>query len=314
MRYRRLLIVDRDPGCQFAGEVGRGRRPGSWCCPEWGDFFDGYLGRARPVDRRATRCDRSLPAHAAPHVRVAGPARSRALARPPDRDARPCRWGRAPPTTSWRPTAPATSPSPTGLCPTHCIEPAICPVIRAPRTWEMARPSSGSTRHAGQARPRPPARSSSSASTGCLGSECSTSRRCWRAMRVVAEAGRAHPSVDVLVGTVSAVTGRPACCISVNSLRYGGCGDAGTLVRSIFVQMETALHSASGRHEPQRRVRCHHRRSRAGRALRRDVCRAGHAEAVAAGARGSRAASCSTPSGSTTIPDSSTCSAASWPT
>jgi hypothetical protein len=24
------------------------------------------------------------------------------------------------------------------ICPTHCIEPAICPVIRAPRTWEMA--------------------------------------------------------------------------------------------------------------------------------------------------------------------------------
>jgi hypothetical protein len=23
------------------------------------------------------------------------------------------------------------------LCPTHCIEPATCPVIRAPRTWEM---------------------------------------------------------------------------------------------------------------------------------------------------------------------------------
>ena len=25
------------------------------------------------------------------------------------------------------------------LCPTHCIEPATCPVIRAPRTWEMSR-------------------------------------------------------------------------------------------------------------------------------------------------------------------------------
>jgi hypothetical protein len=24
------------------------------------------------------------------------------------------------------------------ICPTHCIEPAICPAIRAPRTWEMA--------------------------------------------------------------------------------------------------------------------------------------------------------------------------------
>ena len=24
------------------------------------------------------------------------------------------------------------------LCPTHCIEPATCPVIRAPRTWEMS--------------------------------------------------------------------------------------------------------------------------------------------------------------------------------
>lgn len=23
------------------------------------------------------------------------------------------------------------------LCPTHCIEPALCPVTRAPRTWEM---------------------------------------------------------------------------------------------------------------------------------------------------------------------------------
>jgi hypothetical protein len=23
------------------------------------------------------------------------------------------------------------------LCPVHCIEPATCPVIRAPRTWEM---------------------------------------------------------------------------------------------------------------------------------------------------------------------------------
>jgi hypothetical protein len=24
------------------------------------------------------------------------------------------------------------------LCPTHCIEPHTCPVIRAPRTWEMS--------------------------------------------------------------------------------------------------------------------------------------------------------------------------------
>jgi hypothetical protein len=24
------------------------------------------------------------------------------------------------------------------LCPTHCIEPATCPIIRAPRTWEMS--------------------------------------------------------------------------------------------------------------------------------------------------------------------------------
>jgi hypothetical protein len=24
------------------------------------------------------------------------------------------------------------------ICPTHCIEPALCPAIRAPRTWEMA--------------------------------------------------------------------------------------------------------------------------------------------------------------------------------
>ena len=33
------------------------------------------------------------------------------------------------------------------LCPTHCIEPATCPVIRAPRTWEM----SGDSRKGGGA-------------------------------------------------------------------------------------------------------------------------------------------------------------------
>lgn len=34
--------------------------------------------------------------------------------------------------------APCTCPSPTGSVPTHCIEPALCPITRAPRTWEMA--------------------------------------------------------------------------------------------------------------------------------------------------------------------------------
>jgi hypothetical protein len=24
------------------------------------------------------------------------------------------------------------------ICPTHCIEPAVCPVIRGPRSWDMA--------------------------------------------------------------------------------------------------------------------------------------------------------------------------------
>ena len=53
------------------------------------------------------------------------------------------------------PGTPYDKPAPDGtryvsfadwICPTHCIEPAVCPVIRAPRTWEMADALQGLTR------------------------------------------------------------------------------------------------------------------------------------------------------------------------
>jgi hypothetical protein len=39
------------------------------------------------------------------------------------------------------------------LCPTHCIEPALCPVTRAPRTWEMHDAVTALTRRLARERP-----------------------------------------------------------------------------------------------------------------------------------------------------------------
>ena len=38
------------------------------------------------------------------------------------------------------------------LCPTHCIEPALCPVIRAPRTWEMSETAAAMVERLSQSR------------------------------------------------------------------------------------------------------------------------------------------------------------------
>ncbi len=128
--YGRLLVVDRDPACQAARELGEApdRR---LIVADWGDFLDGWL--AEPRDGAI------VPSPLMPHLMFEWLLR-RARARWPERDVAP------------RPLAePAGTPydmaAPDGtrylsyadwLCPTHCIEPALCPAIRAPRTWEMS--------------------------------------------------------------------------------------------------------------------------------------------------------------------------------
>ena len=95
------------------------------------------------------------------------------------------------------------------LCPTHCIEPAICPVIRAPRTWEMSEAMEHLASRLGAAGP---------ALFVCRHRVHGVGMFDVAAVRagdaLVAEAGEGA-EVDVLVGTISACHG------AVNLLHLG---------------------------------------------------------------------------------------------
>jgi hypothetical protein len=92
------------------------------------------------------------------------------------------------------------------LCPTHCIEPHICPVTRGPRTWDMAEAV------------RSAAGGGAAVVFECrhvvFGVGAVPVSQVVHGDRCVAETGREGPA-DVLVGTVSACHG------AVNLLRLG---------------------------------------------------------------------------------------------
>lgn len=130
---RRMIIVDRDPGCRFAREFGAA--PGrELALADWDTFFDRYLeGETGSVEP-----DLIVPSPLMPHLMYHWLVRQ-ARRRWPGRtvETRPLHAGpgtpydvAAPDGTRWLSFADWT-------CPTHCIEPATCPVTRAPRTWEM---------------------------------------------------------------------------------------------------------------------------------------------------------------------------------
>ncbi len=134
LTYERVLLVDRDPECQASRELASSRDR-QLVTSDWSAFLDEWLARPRGADN----ADAIVPSPLMPHlmyewiVRRAGhrwPGRT-VRSRPLDTEA----------------GTPYDMPAPDGtrylshadwLCPTHCVEPAICPATRAPRTWEMA--------------------------------------------------------------------------------------------------------------------------------------------------------------------------------
>ena len=137
--YRAVIVVDRNPDCQARRELDEApdRR---FVTAEWSAFFDEFLA-VGPPDRPAD--DQIVPSPHMPHLMFEWVLR-RARQRWP---------GRAVSVVS----VPGTLPTPYDrsggggtsdqtryvswadwICPTHCIEPALCPAIGAPRTWEMA--------------------------------------------------------------------------------------------------------------------------------------------------------------------------------
>ena len=135
--YRTVIVVDRNPDCQARRELGEAsdRR---FLTTDWASFFDEWLSDA-PRTTRDAGDDQIVPSPHMPHLMFEWVLR-RARGRWPRR------------AVSVEPV-PGDFPTPYDrlgadharyvsfadwICPTHCIEPAICPAIGAPRTWEMA--------------------------------------------------------------------------------------------------------------------------------------------------------------------------------
>jgi len=199
-RFRRLLVVDRNPDCRFGAEIGAGPDR-ELVVAEWGEFFDGWLGQRRDSG------DAIVPSPLMPHLMyewLVRRARNRWPGRPVE--TRPLAAPVGTPYDAIAPDGTRYVSFADWLCPTHCIEPAICPVTRAPRTWEM-----GDAMADLVARLQLTTRTAGPALFVCrhrvFGVGMFDAAEALAGDRMVAEAGAGPGAVDVLVGTVSGCHG-----------------------------------------------------------------------------------------------------------
>lgn len=205
---REVVLVDRDPGCRAARELppDPARRV---VAAEWDAFLDAWLGGA--WEAPAGPGDLIVPSPLMPHL-LHGWLLRRARARWPGRavETRPLAGEVGTPFDTAAPDGTRYVSFADWLCPTHCVEPATCPVIRAPRTWEM---TEALARHAGRLGVAGPALCVTrhlAFGVGVFGVD-----EVLAADRLVAAAGAGGGPAGVLVGTVSACHG------AVNLLALG---------------------------------------------------------------------------------------------
>ncbi|MES2124063.1 MAG: hypothetical protein V4503_05165 [Gemmatimonadota bacterium] len=132
--YRSILVVDRDPASQAAQLPPHPRR--RLVVSDWGAFLDGWL---EPGARSVGEGDDCVvPTPLMPHL-LADWLERRARQRWPAREVARITPEREMGTPYDRLHTDGVRyvSFADWLCPVHCIEPAICPAIRAPRTWEM---------------------------------------------------------------------------------------------------------------------------------------------------------------------------------
>lgn len=131
--WRRLLIVDKDPACAVVAALPT--IPGAeLVVSEWGSFLDDWLDDPARQDD-----DQIVPSPLMPHLLAQWLTRRAAAAWPRHVVAMvPAEAELGTPFDWLHPGDGVRYVSfADWLCPTHCIEPATCPVINAPRTWEM---------------------------------------------------------------------------------------------------------------------------------------------------------------------------------
>jgi len=135
--YRGVIVVDRNPDCRARGELGEApdRR---FETSDWITFFDGFLSGARPTAPGAP-ADYIVPSPHMPHLMFEW-VRRRARSRWPGRTitVEPVPGGLDLPYDRTAGDGTRYVSFADWICPTHCVEPAICPAIGDVRTWEMA--------------------------------------------------------------------------------------------------------------------------------------------------------------------------------
>jgi hypothetical protein len=134
--YRRVIVVDRDLECRARAELGEAPDR-AFVTADWSAYFDERLGDARP-SAGVTEQDYIVPSPHMPHLMFEWVLR-RARQRWPDRrvevDAVPGELD----TPYDRSAAGGTRyvSYADWICPTHCVEPKVCPAIGKDRSWEM---------------------------------------------------------------------------------------------------------------------------------------------------------------------------------
>lgn len=134
LRFRRLLIVDRAADCPAAAAISE---PGcELVVSPWSEFLDLYLDPA--ARNRDGLTDMIVPTPLMPHL-LAHWLERRARAQWPDREVAllPAEAPLGTPYDRLHADGVRYVSFADWLCPTHCVEPLLCPAIKAPRTWEM---------------------------------------------------------------------------------------------------------------------------------------------------------------------------------
>lgn len=200
----RVVVVDRDSACQAARELAPSPDH-TLVTADWDAFLKEFLTAPAPAQGEAD--DAVVPSPLMPHL-MATWLLGFAVGRWPGR-----------PAALVVPEQPLATPydavGPDGnryvsfadwICPTHCIEPLTCPMIRAPRSWEMGDALTDYTLRLNQHR-RTAGPALFTTRHHAFGVGMFGAAEIRRSRKIVEVAGSAGDAVDVIVGTVSACHG-----------------------------------------------------------------------------------------------------------
>jgi hypothetical protein len=130
--FRTVIVVDRNPDCRARGELGDAPDR-QFVRQDWTSFFNAFFDVALDASD-----DFIVPSPHMPHLMfewVLARARQRWPGRTVSVEPVPGEIGTPYDRTAQDATRYISFAD--WICPTHCIEPALCPAIGAPRTWEM---------------------------------------------------------------------------------------------------------------------------------------------------------------------------------